>query len=84
MFGRKRHSEIIDRLYKIEQQQRNHYHTITSELACLEREIQDLTIYIHQQAIEEAFDTIEDIKLKCDFISDVFEKATFETEQSEH
>lgn len=84
MFGKKRHSEIIARLDKIEQQQRTNYHMISSELACIERQIEDLQLYMEQMDFPNTLDAIDNIKTQTDFIATVFEKASIQTEPTDH
>lgn len=80
MFGvKKRHSEILLKLEKIETQHRTHYHTLSAELACLERDIDELKQTIANINFPLMITSIENIEDNCDFFCDIFENAIIET-----
>ena len=82
MFGfKRRHKEILEKLDKLEYNQRNNYHIINSEIACLEQEIQNLKAYIEKLNLSDALQYIEETHQNMDFLADIFENAIIESEQ---
>lgn len=85
MFGaKKRHNELLQRIDRIETQHRTYYHTLSAEIACLERDIDELNQTIANINFPLLITAIENIEDNCEFICNVFENATIETNSNEN
>ena len=84
MFGNKmQHKEILDKLNAIEKQNREYFHSLSSDIASLESQMEQLKDFLKSLNIPNVVETMQYFNATTNYIADLIENITIE-ETTEH